>query len=521
MNADWLERLIAALVGSRHPRDRREYIVRAPAGRVLGTTSAGISSFKGIPYAAPPVGRLRWRPPQPIRPWRRVRDARTFGAKCVQPRYLGTSDSAVVGREDCLTLNVWTPALPHPPLPVLLFLHGGAHVGGSSSDALDKEPVYDGQYLAEHGPAVLVTANYRLGSLGFIGHPALSRESGYGGSGNYGHMDQIAALEWIRDNIEAFGGDPTRVTLFGHSAGGHSVAVLLASPLAAGLFSRALIQSGSPRTYPLEFVEEIGERMAVALGCSGESEVLKRLRARPAADLLSAVPTTFEAGRGVIFGPNVDGFVLRAPILDTFRSGQHNHMPVLLGTTSDEHSTFIELMHPRLPRTSGSYRRMLAEMFGARTTRRVVRHYRPSRYASPTDALTAVLNDLVFTCPTRQMARALSETQSEPVWRYFYTYAASEGPYERFRAGHGLDVRLLFRGSSDRSDPPAAEQSLSDAMIHYWTRFAAIGDPNGANDPPWPRYEMRRDRCLELGREVRPRAGVRTAECDFWDQLGA
>lgn len=316
-------------------------LVVTERGPVRGVDEGDTWSWKGIPYAAPPVGQLRWRPPEPPACWSGVLDADAFGPKCLQRGENGE----VVGAEDCLTLNVWAPKgdAPEGGWPVMVFVHGGGNVQGSSSETVPGgAPLYDGRFLAQREGVVVVTLNYRLGALGFLAHEALSAESSDGGSGNYGLMDQIAALEWVRDNVAGFGGDPTRVMLFGESASGVDALALLASPLAEGLFRAVLVQSGGARGLPLDEAEAEGAERVAETSCGDAEDVLACLRDLDGSTIVETMPGVvgigeLELGAGSrVFGPVVDGRVLEQPPLQAVEAGAHHAVPFVVGTNLDE-----------------------------------------------------------------------------------------------------------------------------------------------------------------------------------------
>jgi para-nitrobenzyl esterase len=437
----------------------------------------------------------------------------------VQPASLSEDVPEVIGWEDCLSLNIWTPENQGDRLPVMVFLHGGGHVTGGSSERIGGTYVYDGALLAARGRAVVVTLNYRLGPLGFLAHPALSSESRYGGSGNYGHMDQITALEWLRRNLEAFGGDRALVTLFGESAGAHSIAVLLASPLARGLFARAVVQSGSPLTLPLRLAERTGVRMASTLGYRGD-DVLTCLRAATPHEIHNALPTTWRFGHGGVgFAPNVDHYVLPAPMLELFRRGTYNRVPVIIGHNADEYASMIGLIFAKPVARESEYRDHVRRYFGKRAARRILAAYPSRDYDSQQDALIAIFTDAVFGAPARQMARALARHQPGQVWRYVWTHSVRRGPLRKFRAMHGLELFFLFHRFPPELGlrPTEAELRFSDTVIRYWTRFAAKGDPNGGHDFVWQPYDPNEDNHHRLASRINSGTQFRVKQFEFWD----
>jgi para-nitrobenzyl esterase len=477
-------------------------------GAVRGVPDGATYAFQGVPYAAPPVGALRFRPPAAAACWDGERPATAFGPPCPQP-----AGGGVTGEEDCLYLNVWTPAAVtgDAPLPVMVFIHGGGNVQGSPA-----QPVYNGRALAEHG-AVVVTVSYRLGALGFLTHPALAAESAQGVSGNYGLLDQIAALRWVQRNIGAFGGDPGRVLIFGESAGGVNVCALLAAPAAAGLFHRAVIQSGGCPAPTRTAAERIGARVAAATGCATAADVAACLRALPAADLVTAVPVDVGAVRLVPpeFGPHVDGVVLPAAPLEAVRAGRHNRVPLIVGANADETSQMVGRIA-----TEDEYRAAVYALLGQSLGELVLVRYPVAEHGTPRGAFIAATSDARFICPARVVARTVADAQPEPVYRYFFTHAL-EGPARALGAFHGLELAFVFGtlGTTSGYRPSDAERALAEALIGYWTRFAAAGDPNGAGAVPWPAYDPATDPYLQLDTPIAAGMGVRTAHCDFWEQL--
>ncbi|HSB64022.1 MAG TPA: carboxylesterase family protein, partial [Thermoanaerobaculia bacterium] len=487
-------------------------VVPIASGAVRGAIVGGAAVYKGVPYAAPPLGPLRLRPPVSADLRNTVRDASGFGSVCPQLGDFGQ----VVGSEDCLVLNVWAPAVrPPAPAPVLFWIHGGGNVQGAGSLA-----VYDGQAFVEQNGLVVVTLNYRLGALGFLAHRALDRESGRGVSGNYGLLDQVAALEWVQRNIAAFGGDPSRVLIAGESAGAVDVCALLASPLAKGLFSRALMESGGCSQPPLSAAETFGGTIVEAAGCAGASDVAACLRALSAEALTSAVPPqpNVSSSSGQLYGPNVDGFALDSSPLSALSAGAHHHVPFLIGANADE----TALDAPALP-TDAAYRAAILAQFGGVLGPRILVQYPSSAFGSPQKAYVAVTTDARFVCPSRRIARAAAGGQSEPVFRYFFTKSLDSTAAAALGAYHSLELPFAFGtlGKFAGFTPSARELALSSAMNAYWARFAANGDPNGAGATFWPRYDPALDSYLDLDNAIFSGAGVRPARCDFWDALVA
>ena len=470
-------------------------ILATDSGRLRGVEREGAIVWKGIPYAAPPVGPYRWREPQPAAPWNGVRDALAFGPKCMQTA--PDTSTSTGGSEDCLTLNVWRPAVPAPPggFPVMVFIHGGYNVRGSSSEELEPGiPTYEGHALVPRD-VILVTMNYRVGALGWMGHPALTAESPHKASGNYGALDQVAALKWVHTNAAALGADRSKVLLFGQSAGATNTCGLLASPLAAGLFSRAVMHSGSCGTMAPGRADEAGIEVAKKLGCDSSLDVLACLREKSAADLASATTLDFRSG-GFSWGHTVDNYFLPDAIGEQITSGRHNHVPLVIGVTAHEMTTLWRSAFPtlKIPTTEAEHHDAIRTVFGPARADRIIAQYPSASYPTPSLASVAAMTDANFVCPMRTLARVMSVTQAEPVRRFYFSHVLETGTARQFGAGHGFDMFFVFspRGLSF-FDPSPAEQALATSMVGYLTRFAATGDPNGEGAVPWPSYVAAQD----------------------------
>ncbi len=487
--------------------------VRTDAGMVEGVSLAGpppTAAFQGMPYAASPAGDWRWKPPRPVEPWAGVRTASSLGPVCPQPdrwpairrRVLGAlgGDPSVVPplgpmSEDCLSLNVWTTNLGgRKKQPVMVWLHGGSFaIGSGEAEAASLAPL----------GVVVVTLNYRLGLLGFMAHPALTRESPHRSSGNYGLLDQIEALRWVQRNIAAFGGDPQRVLLFGHSSGAEAVLQLLVSPLARGLFQRAVAQSGSGGdSLPLAEAEAQGLQTAARLEAP-IGDPLPALRAASIERLLTGAPGGFEAV--------TDGWLLPEPVSKLLAAEGRDAVPLLLGATANEWSLLASVFPP--PQDRQGYRSLLARSGEARVDRLLELYPAASDEDVPA-AATRFLGDRNFVCPTRYAAgRRRGRT-----WLYLASVPAAPGPdAARYGAFHGSEVRLLF--GHERGVPLGeAGRRVSDALRRYWVRFAATGDPNQSGLPSWPTYEGPSPRHLELGEEIRAVTGLGRPGCDVLDE---
>jgi len=469
--------------------------------------------YRGVPFAAPPVGDNRFAPPQPARTWPGVRQANGYGPICPQElAALELFETPGFGGEDCLVLNVWRPRNhPQQPKPVMVFVHGGAFTLGAGS-----WPQYRGLGLAERG-VVVVTINYRLGPFGFLALQSLAEE-GDGAVGNYGLLDQIAALEWVRDNIAAFGGDPENVTVFGESAGGMSVCSLMAAPAARGLFDRAIIESGgcaAVSTLPQGF--ENGQRFAASVGCDQEDGTaqLDCLRALDAETILARATIDALADG---FQPHVDGEVLPDVPQTMVAAGEAAQVPLIAGSNQDEVLPAV-LANPQLAawRTAPwmDFSKRLESVFGASDGAQLAALYGPQQYANPMAAWSALQSDLMLTCPSHETAR-LQGRAGAPAYHYWFGW--DEGPIaSRLGAFHGWELAFVF-GAFEAwpgffGDEAAAARRLSGLMQRYWTRFARTGNPNGGEDPHWPFVE---EGTLLLDRETRRLDSFRGDVCDFW-----
>jgi para-nitrobenzyl esterase len=475
-----------------------------------------VRTFLGIPFAAPPVGDLRWRPPQPAASWSGIRQATSFGSACAQaPGVFAANAQQGSTSEDCLYLNVYTPSSERHDLPVMVWIHGGGLVAGSASQ-------YDASVLAAKGRTVIVTINYRLGPFGFLALPGLSAEERDPSSGNYGIQDQQAALRWVRRNIAHFGGSPRNVTIFGESAGGLSVCANLASPTAEDLFQRAITESGPcAGTLPTgASAQTAGAAVAGGLGCAEAAGQVSCMRAVPVSRLLSAVGA---------FRPNVDGSVLAQQIPAAIASGQFNRVPVIEGTNHDEYRLFVALAFdlagfpPGHPILAGQYAGLAQATFGGLAPK-VLAEYPLSSFASPSIAWSTVLTDSAFVCPART-ADALLSAQV-PTFAYEFNdpnapeYIVTD-PFMPLGAFHAAELAYTFQPANTAGFFTPGQLALSDQMIRYWTRFADEGDPNSFATPPWPRYESARDQFQSLAPDGTTTITTFAADhrCAFWSSL--
>ena len=482
--------------------------VKVDGGLVEGITVAGgkVRAFKGIPYAAPPVGNLRWQAPQPVQPWQGVRKADTFGNRCVQARVFADMVFRDGMSEDCLYLNVWTPAKgAGEKLPVMVWIYGGGFAAGSTS-----EPRQDGENLAQKG-VVVVSMNYRLGVFGFLSHPELTKESGRQASGNYGLLDQIAALQWVKRNIAAFGGDPENVTIFGESAGSFAVSALMASPLTKGLIHKAIGESGAffPAGQglggqPLAESEKLGEKFAADAGASSLAE----LRAKPAEEILAAASKV----PGLRFAPNVDGYVLPKSVAAIYAAGEQHHIPLLAGWNADEVRAGVVLGKEKP--NAKSFVEQTRSRFGD-SADAVLKAYPHATDEEALESAAALAGDMFIGYSTWKWLEVHRQTGKAPVYRFSFDRKIPVAPDTKVNgvpatskdigARHAGEIEYVF-GQLDTVKGVTWEPSdrkLSDAMMTYWSNFARTGDPNGAGLPAWPKYTPPDNPVLHLDETIR------------------
>jgi para-nitrobenzyl esterase len=499
-------------------------VVATDKGLVKGTQVGSGYAVLGIPFAAPPVGALRFMPPAPAACWSDVVDATQYGATCAQ---IDTGTGGVLGSEDCLNVNVWTPALPSAtgkPRPVLVWIYGGGDIIG-----VDSYAPADGQALAVADDAIVVAFNYRLGALGFLALPALAAANPQHTTGNYGLLDAIAALQWVQANAAAFGGDPSHVLLFGQSAGAINTCALVASPLAHGLFTSALMESGNCAAETLSYRYPRGEVVATAAGCALAPDVAACLQSAPLSSIVQGAGATFIGSvitealstsldaahlEDLPFAPTVDGYVLDDTPEATIRAGNHNHVPLVIGTNAREFGSVLPpALIPNIPLAScGEYAAIVAVVFPGIAVP-LLQHYPCNVFDATAGyrALVALLTDAFFACPSRRALRGAAATQTEPVYRYLFSHGA---------AAHTDEVPYVFDTfATEPYTPDPAEVLLSQQIQTYWGNLAATGNPNGAAVPTWPAYASSADDAVQLDTPIGATADVDNAACDFWDSV--
>jgi para-nitrobenzyl esterase len=520
--------LFAATVAVAGPvaAQSRTPAVKTDAGPVSGVIAGGVAAYKGVPFAAPPVGELRWRAPQPPAAWTAVRHADQYASDCMQKPFGG--DAAPLGTppaEDCLYLNVWTPAeRSGTPRPVMVWIYGGGFVNGGSSPA-----VYDGSAFARRG-VVFVSMNYRLGRFGFFAHPALTAESRARQAGaplgNYGFLDQLAALQWVKRNVAAFGGDPGNVTIFGESAGGGSVNALMVSPLAKGLFHKAIVQSGGGRSRgPISMrhiskpgangspsAEGLGVAFARKAGITaGGAEALKALRALPPVavvnemNLMAQQPDTYA-------GPMIDGVFLTEEAEPAFRAGRQAKVPYMIGANDREFGFFA------LPPDRA---RAAFDVFGADKAKALAA-YDPQG-TNPSEAAVQLMSDQAMVEPARLLAR-LAAAAGQPIYAYRFSYVASSLRAKEKGALHATEIPFVFATVKAKYEGAATPEDLAvgEAMNAYWVAFAKSGDPNGDGRPGWPRYTAGTDEIMDFtAAGPKPGPDPRRERLDFVDRLAS
>ena len=471
-------------------------LVKTDAGYVSGLEQDDLKVYLGIPFAAPPTGELRWRPPAPVQPWDGVRQATAFAANPPQPPQTSPGQS-----EDCLYLNIWTPAKSaDEKLPVMVFFYGGAfgQIEGSG-----RMSAFNGTTLAKEG-VILVTPAYRLGPLGFLTHPGLDNESSTNSSGNYGIMDQVAALQWVQRNIEAFGGDPSRVTIFGQSAGGESVLIHLVSPGSRGLFQQAIVESGPfwahgptiDNVHSKADAEEIGILYAKSLGYSGPDAIL-RMRNVSADVLVNATPwpaSSWQNTHTLKFEPTIDGVLLPASVDELFLERSENPVPFLIGTNADDGGVLTANANMTVP----EYVTLIRNYFGSGADA-VLLSYPASSTEEVQQSLARIMTRYDFADSAKFAAGSMADLNPDT---YLYRYSYNI-PSLNMGAFHGSETLLLFGSGPELNADPA----VTNYMVDLWTRFAKTGNPNGGMNVTWPQYTREGDQYLDINSTLSVKTG--------------
>lgn len=504
-------------------------VVSISGGKVQGSLlpAPGGAVFKGIPFAQPPVGDLRWREPQPVKPWAGVRPATEYGAPCAQNGVGWNNISAAKSSEDCLYLNVWAPEWPaRTKKAVMVWIHGGGNTGGSALGANGIEPPFDGARLASHG-VVVVTLQYRLGIFGFLGHPELTAESPHHASGGYGILDQIAALHWIHDNIAQFGGDPGNVTVFGQSAGARDTSILLTSPPAAGLFEKAIAESGSPMSNDRHMqtpaqMEQLGIILAQILNAPSGGAI-QYLRGLPTSKILAAQKQldTQLRSQGLSLDVGTDGYAVPRYTPEVYRSGKEAPVPMIfgnngrdnvgqrIGNPNDTPEQRRAAVKAALETFYGKYPDLLEaalKIYGFSGDGNDVSNYPPY---GPVDIQLGT--DMAIRCATTVMLGWHSAVA--PAYEYeFDAGTASHPPY------HSSELDFVFGYLRDQGSEEGLRK-LSEEMQIYWTNFAKTGDPNGAGVPEWPKFDVKTRQYLQFSNEgIEAKADLRSMPCKVFTE---
>jgi para-nitrobenzyl esterase len=489
-------------------------IVKTTGGIVRGVATDGLLIFKGIPYAASPIGERRWRPPEPVEPWSGVSDATEFGPACPQtPDELELSAGTPLN-EDCLTLNIWTPAAHDAARPVLVWIHGGGFSWGTARNDL-----YDGAQFARRGDLVVVSIQYRLGAFGWLNLKEVGGDA-YATSGNLGLLDQIAALEWVQANITAFGGDPNNVTVAGESAGGISIGSMIASPLAEGLIHKAILQSGSPGLVATEAWSKNVTKLFIELA---KAESIDDLLALSTDEILAIMENLFNSQfSDTAFHPVIDGYVLPSAPMQQLAANGQSEIPILLGWTMDEARYWLYYL-PELDRLPLSYSKPWLNAISGGRADEIIATYQESRpnYSDPQIGL-ALVGDVAFRMPAVRLAESLSRS-GVPVYLYQFDFVS---PLEngRFGSPHAIDLPFTFHnldavGAEDLIDKNPAYIPLADQIQDTWIAFIRTGNPNHAALPSWPTYDTTTRATMRFDFESRVENDPLAAERKIWGDI--
>lgn len=497
-------------------------IVATQFGQVQGSLNGSVYQFLGIPFAKPPVGNLRWKAPQNPTNWTGTLLTNSFAPVCPQKAFAqGSTSYTLSGNEDCLYLNVWTPQTASANLPVMVFIHGGGNQQGGASEIGGGTQMYVGKNLSERGNVVVVTIQYRLGPLGFLVHSGLEPENGNNTSGNYAAMDQILALQWVQNNISNFGGDPTKVMIFGESAGGVDVGNLLVSPLASGLFQRACIQSAAPVLSAYNTAKTKGVSFVDSFITTGtDVQKIAFMRTVPSDSIIKDETPPLSGGAvGMNWQSVIDGQVFLNYPNPTFQSGNFNKVPLMIGSNSEEMSLSV----PQTV-TPGMVTLLINSTVPSSLQATANALYPPGTTTTQAKAsYIGILSDAQFTTPVRRTAQCVSQNQTAPVWRYFFSHKHTIPALAAYGSYHGMELFYVFNnwenatlGTGPLFKPQ--DDSVQNAMLQYWVNFANTGNPNGSGLVSWPQFQSANDCYLEI--KATPngsQCGLRTAKSDLWD----
>ncbi len=491
-------------------------------GVVQGSMNGPVYQFLGIPFATPPLGNLRWKAPQTPAAWAGVLNTTAFAPVCTQKKFAqGSSSYTYTGSEDCLYLNLWTPQTSNSTLPVMVFIHGGGNQQGGASEEGGGTQMYIGKNLSERGNAVVVTIQYRLGPLGFLVHPGLEPENTTNKAGNYAVMDQILALKWVKNNISNFGGDTNKIMIFGESAGGLNVGNLLNTPSAAGLFSRACIESASPilGTYSTE--RSKGVSFVDSFTNSGTAaQKIAFMRALPADSVVKFEKAPLSGGAvGMNWLSVIDSVHFFDKPINNFQNGTFNKVPLMLGSNADEMSLSAPPSVTPLMVTLLINSTVPASLQAQANTL-----YPPgSNTTQAKQSYIGILTDAQFTAPARRTAQCVSLNQAQPVWRYFFSFKHTVAALQNLGSYHGMELFYIFNNWENATLGSGAlfkpqDDSVQKATLKYWVNFANTGDPNGSSLVNWPQYQSATDCYLDI--KATPngtQCGLRTSQSDLWD----
>jgi len=501
-------------------------IINTDKGAIEGSILDSVYQFLGVPYAAAPVGELRWKPTQEHSQWSEILPTKKYPNCCPQKVFeQAGSDSLpkLIGNEDCLFLNIWTPNL-NAELPVMVFIHGGGNQQGSTDQMSVGAEIYNGKNLSKRGNVVVVTIQYRLGVLGFLVHPGLERESPKSIAGNYAVMDQIFALKWIKKNISKFGGDTNNVTIFGESAGGLNIINLMISPLAKGLFHKAIIQSGVPaigdynesKIYGVNFVNQY-------IPYGNDSVKISFMRNIHPDSLTIKLESIL--GGGIVkmnWQPVLDGYIFKNFPFDAFKSGDFNHMPMIIGTNSEEMSEaagiYPDSLYPKLLDT------FMQRTIPAKYHNEFKMLYPDYPNEKAKSSYISVLTDGQFTSMARRVAQCVSVNQNEPVWRYLYSHKHTFPGGEKLGSYHGMELFYIFNNWENTILGigilfKEEDEKVQKYMLGYWVNFAKTGNPNGDGLITWNRYNSNDDSYLDINASPKSGINLKKEECDFFDKV--